>query len=119
MSEYLLQINKNPNREEDYLAFFMYSRADETFNGMHCNYQIEEHFERLMWGENNKSGSFVNLVDTRETDHEIYYLIECDSPSDITALAENIIQEHPGNYTEQRNRFISFLTERNIITRQL
>lgn len=119
MTEYLLQVNKNPYREGDHLAFFIYSRVDKTINGTHLNHQIEEHFERLRWGEENKSGSFVNLVNTTETDQVFYYLINCDSPSDIIGLAETIVQVNPENYIEQRNRFISFLTERNIITRQL
>ena len=70
-------------------------------------------------GEDDKTGSYTNILDTTETDYKIYYLIECDSPTDIIGLAENIIQEYPWNYTEQRNRFISLLTERNIITRQI
>lgn len=70
-------------------------------------------------GEDDKTGTYTNIFDTTEKDDKIYYSIEIDSPSDITALAENIVQEHPGNYTDQRNRFISLLTERNIITRQL
>ncbi|OUB88566.1 hypothetical protein BK784_28835 [Bacillus thuringiensis serovar medellin] len=112
-------VHKNEYREGDHLAFYIYSPADETFNGMHCNQYIEKHFERRMWGDDDKTGTFTNIFDTTEKDHKIYYFIECDSPSDITALAGNIIQEHPGNYTDQRNRFISLLIERNIITRQL
>ncbi|WP_256942017.1 hypothetical protein [Bacillus thuringiensis] len=119
MTEYLLMVHKNEYREGDHLAFYIYSPADETFNGMHCNQYIEKHFERRMWGDDDKTGTFTNIFDTTEKDHKIYYFIECDSPSDITALAGNIIQEHPGNYTDQRNRFISLLIERNIITRQL
>ncbi|MCU7679302.1 hypothetical protein ACWGKR_24420 [Bacillus thuringiensis] len=119
MNDYILDIKKNPHRQGDHLAFFIYSGADVTYRGAHYNQKIEEHYEKLMWGEENKTGSYINLFDTAETDHEIYYLINCNSTSEITAIAETIIQENPENYVEQRRNFITFLTEQNVILRQL
>lgn len=119
MFEYTLQVNKGPYREGDHLAILIYKSVDETCNGAHYNQQIEEHFERLMWGEENKSGGFVNLIDIKETQQEIYFLINCEFPSEITAIAKNIVQNYPDNYNEQYTRFISLLSEQNIIINQL
>jgi hypothetical protein len=107
--EYVLEINKQPYRKVDHLAFKIYKLEQQDLGGLLTNYKIIKHYESLGPLEVNKEGSFVKLIDNNENDYKVYFGFNVNLKDQIINWADSI-NKIGTSYENQLEEFIALIT---------